>query len=72
MWSQKLCQVDELNRKKIIIKKAMKSRPFTKFLLKKTNENVQNSSISPVSPVSPFLYSYFDMVSRYVVHNRVV
>ena len=39
MWSQKLCQVDELNRKKIIIKKAMKSRPFTKFLLKKTNEN---------------------------------
>ena len=25
--------------KKINIKKAMKSRPFTKFLLKKTNEN---------------------------------
>ena len=29
--------------------------------LAKIRENVQNSSISPVSP---FLYSYFDMVSR--------
>ena len=28
-----------IKQKKIIIKKAMKSRPFTKFLLKKTNEN---------------------------------